>query len=336
MPSLEKPSILITGASGFIGSFMVEKALEMGFSTWAAIRKGSSKKYLFKTGVNFIELDFDYPETLKQQLQGHSFDYVIHAAGVTKCLNKNDFLRVNHQGTINLVGALQKLKMPLKKFVFLSSLSVCGPIKEKRPYEDITLNDVPRPNTLYGASKLKAEEFLDKLKDFPFVTLRLTGVYGPREKDYYLMAKSIKYHFDFSLGSKPEALTFVYVKDAVEATFLALENGKVGSKYFISDGGVYTSRKFSSIIQKELGKSMVAHINFPIWMFRIITYIAEAYSRIIGQATLLNKDKFNILKQRNWRCDLSKAKDELGYSPKFDLSSGVKLTIAWYKQNRWL
>ena len=116
--------ILITGASGFIGSFIVEEALRRGMQVWAAVRKTTSRRYLTDSRINFIELDFASKDALKRQLDGHTFDYVVHAAGVTKCIDNADFRRMNTDGTRNLVDALIELQMPLKRFVFLSSLSV--------------------------------------------------------------------------------------------------------------------------------------------------------------------------------------------------------------------
>ena len=125
--------ILITGASGFIGSFLVEKALQQGMETWAAIRKSSSRAYLKDPRIHFIELDLGNPEKLKAQLHGHHFDYVIHAAGATKCLHRNDFFRVNTLGTQHLVEALRQQEKPIERDVVISSLSGFGAIKEQRP-----------------------------------------------------------------------------------------------------------------------------------------------------------------------------------------------------------
>ena len=192
--------ILITGASGFIGSFIVEEALRQGMETWAAVRKSSSRLYLQDQRIHFIELNLSSEEDLKKQLTGHSFDYIVHAAGVTKCLHQEDFFRINTEGTKHLVRALIALQMPIKRFVDISSLSVYGPVREHQPYEEIRESDTPQPNTAYGKSKLEAEHFLDTLHDFPYVVLRPTGVYGPRERDYFMMAKSIRQHIDFAVG----------------------------------------------------------------------------------------------------------------------------------------
>ena len=329
--------ILITGASGFIGSFIVEEALKQGFETWAAIRKSSSKEYLQDERIHFIELNLSSKAQLIEQLRPHQFDYVVHAAGVTKCLNKADFRRINTEGTKNLVDALLHLQMPLKRFVFLSSLSVFGAIKEQLPYDEIREDDTPKPNTEYGRSKLEAEKYIDSIGSrLPYTILRPTGVYGPREKDYFMMAKSIKQHIDFAVGYQRQDITFVYVTDVVQAVFLALEKGETGRKYFLSDGQVYQSTTFSDLIHEELGRPWWLRITAPVWVLRVVTFFGEYIGHMTGKVTALNNDKYNILRQRNWRCDIEPARRELGFEPKVQLKEGVKTTIQWYKDHKWL
>jgi len=330
------PRILITGASGFIGSFIVEEALERGFETWAAMRKSSSKAFLQDERIHFIELNLSSEEQLKEQLKELQFDYVVHAAGVTKSLHKEDFFRINTEGTKNLVRALQTLKMPLKRLVYISSLSIMGAIREQQPYREIRERDKAQPNTAYGKSKLEAEQWLDTQQGLPYIILRPTGVYGPRERDYFMMAKSIKAHTDFAVGFKQQDITFVYVTDVVQAVFLALEKGENGRRYFLSDGEVYQSSTFSNLIRKELGNPWWIRITAPLWLLRIITFCGEYIGHMTGKVTALNNDKYNIMKQRNWRCDIMPARQELGYEPHVKLEEGVQKSIAWYKKNKWL
>ena len=337
--------ILITGASGFIGSFIVEEALNRGFETWAAVRKSSSREFLQDERIHFIELNLSSEEQLKQQLKDIQFDYVVHAAGVTKCLHKEDFFRINTEGTKNLVRTLLDLQMPLKRFVYISSLSIMGAIREEQPYKEIRERDKAKPNTAYGKSKLEAEQWLVSLnkelekkneKLLPYVILRPTGVYGPRERDYFMMAKSIQSHTDFAVGFKQQDITFVYVTDVVQAVFLAMEKGQTGRCYFLSDGEVYQSSTFSDLIRKELGNPWWIRITAPLWLLRIITFCGEYMGHITGKVTALNNDKYNIMKQRNWRCDINPARQELGYEPQIKLEEGVRRSIAWYKKNKWL
>ena len=327
--------ILITGASGFIGSFIVEEALKRGLDTWAAVRQSSSRRYLQDERIHFIELDFSSQERLTEQLREHRFDYIVHAAGVTKCLDKQDFFRMNTEGTKNLIRAVMVLQMPLKRFVFLSSLSIFGAIHEQEPYEEICETDTPQPNTAYGESKLLAEQFL-QTTSLPYVILRPTGVYGPRERDYFLMAKSIKGHTDFAVGFKRQVITFVYVSDVVQAVFLALERDVVGRAFFLSDGDEYMSTAFSDLIIKELGNPWCLRLKAPIWVLRLVTFCGEYIGRLTGKITALNNDKYHILRQRNWKCDITPARRELGYEPLVQLPEGVSKTIQWYKENKWL
>lgn len=332
--------ILVTGASGFVGSFLVEKGLDLQMSVWAGMRTSSSKRYLQDERISFIELDYHHPEILFTQLESFKrehgkWDYIIHCAGVTKCRHKEEFEQTNFFGTKYFVDTLRELNMEPEKFIYISSLSIFGPIHED-DYTPIQDSDQPKPNTAYGVSKYHSEQYLMSLHRFPYIIFRPTGIYGPREKDYFLMVKSIHNHVDFSVGYKKQLITFVYVKDLVKAVFAALEKDVLQKCYFITDGHVYTSRAFSDYIQKELGNPWVFHFKSPLWLLKIISVCAESFARLFGKSSTLNGDKYKIMRQRNWQCDISPAVHDLGYIPDFPLEKGVKETVAWYKQEGWI
>ncbi|MBQ0021964.1 MAG: NAD(P)-dependent oxidoreductase [Prevotellaceae bacterium] len=344
--------ILITGASGFIGSFLCEEALKRGMDTWAGMREHSSRKWLQQEKLQFAFLDMTNTETLTQQLTKFKetigkWDIIIHAAGATKCLDPADFDKHNFGCTKNLVTTLSSLNMLPQQFLYVSSLSVLGPIREELTdgkYSDMLSTDEPQPNTAYGHSKVKSEKWLKEFslnpqnKDFNYTIFRPTGVYGPREKDYYLMAQNIKAHIDFGAGFKPQVITFVYVRDIVGAIFAAIGKADIanGKIYLVSDGFNYSSRSFSDLIQKELGIKGVLHITAPLWFLRAVCAVSEAFSNITKKPSTLNGDKYKIMSQRNWQCDISPLKRDLGFSPEWPLDRGVKECIAWYKDNGWL
>ena len=347
-------TILVTGASGFIGSYIVQEGLDRGFEIWAGVRGTSSRGYLQDKRIKFAQLDLSNPDTLLHQLRQYKeemgekgWDYVVHAAGATKCLNEKDFYRTNTDGTRHLIEALQAADMTPKRFVFVSSLSIFGAIREqavRKPtpdnpwiYSPILLTDEPKPNTAYGRSKLKAEEFLLQQKNFPFTILRPTGVYGPREKDYFMMAKSIKQHIDFAVGYQPQEITFVYMMDVVQAIYKCMDSPTaIGKAYFLSDGEVYNSRRFSDLLQQHLGNPWVLHIKAPLWLLRIICWVSTRISHLTGKMNALNDDKFHILSQRNWQCYIEPAMHDFGYLPQWKLEQGVESTIKWYKENGWI
>lgn len=339
--------ILITGASGFIGSFLCEESLKRGWETWAGMRETSSRRWLQQERLQFAFLDMTNKEKLRKQLETYKkkverWDVIIHAAGATKCLKRKDFDLHNYECTKNLVNTLGELSMLPSQFLYVSSLSVLGDIREEQnpdgTYNDMLATDEPHPNTAYGESKLKSEIFLRDNIACSCTIFRPTGVYGPREKDYFIMAKSIKQHVDFAVGYKKQVLTFVYVRDLVDAIFAAIGKGDIADKktYLVSDGCNYPSRAFSDLIQKELGVKNVLHIKAPLWFLRVVSAVAECFSHITGKPSTLNGDKYRIMRQRNWQCDISPLKTDLGFEPQWQLERGVKECMEWYKANKWL
>ena len=333
-------SILITGAGGFIGGFLVEEALRRGYDTWAAVRSTTSREFLTDERIHFIELDYTDQDRLEETLRDHMgewgrWDYVVHNLGVTKSTNYMDFEQVNYGYLKALADAMQATNMTPDVFLLMSSLSVMGPGDEKT-YQPFKSSDVPLPNTYYGVSKLKAETYLQSLEGFPYTIFRCTGVYGPRERDYYLMIKSIKRGFDFSVGFDKQMLTFIYVKDLVTAVMDALEKGPLHKAYFISENQGYTQQEFRKIVCEELGKKFVIPVTCPLWVVKRVCAIAEWIGKVTLKASTLNRDKFKILKQRNWLCDTSDARRDFGFNPQYSLREGIREAIAWYRQAGWL
>lgn len=340
IPQQRMKQIIITGASGFVGSFLTEKAVEKNLKTWAAIRKSSSKEYLQDDRISFIDLDYSDLSKLTNQFrefkkENGKIDYFIHNAGVTKCIDTKDFDRVNFQYTKNLIDALIDSDCVPSKFVLISSLSAFGTGDEQN-YTPIKLTDKPNPNTAYGVSKLKAEQYLESKVDFPYIILRPTGVYGPREKDYFLMLKTVQSGLDVGAGFKPQHLTFIYVKDLVDAAFLSLESPLTQKAYFVSDGDVYTDKEYTTLVKKVLNKKYVVSIKIPLCILKVVSVIAEEISKVTKKPSTLNRDKYKIMKQRNWECDIIPLKKDLNFLPKYNLERGLEESVEWYKNNGWL
>ncbi|MDR1763661.1 MAG: NAD(P)-dependent oxidoreductase [Dysgonamonadaceae bacterium] len=311
--------ILITGASGFIGSFLVEKALDEGMEVWAGIRSTSSREYLSDARIRFIDLNYSDKEKLTAQLKSHKqengkWDYVIHNLGVTKCLDYADFEKINFGYTKCLIEALAEAAMIPEKFLLMSSLSV-----------------YPVPETIYAKSKLKAEIFLKAQSGFPYVILRPTGVYGPRDMDYLLMMKSIKAGIDVAAGLETQRLTFIYVKDLAKAAFLALNSKWTNKTWFVSDGDEYSDKEYSEIVKHAMDKRFVLRVRIPLPVLKAISAGAELVSKITKKPSTLNNDKYLIMKRRNWTCDVLPLWNDLGFTPDYDLKRGVEEALQWYR-----
>lgn len=332
--------ILITGASGFIGSFLVEEGLRKGYEVWAGVRSSSSREYLQDPRIQFIDLKFEDCAALETQIENckkkfGGWDYIIHNMGATKARNEAGFNKINYLYTQNFVNCLISSNTTPTKFIYMSSLSVCGPFDESGT-SSITDNFAPNPNTAYGSSKRKTELFLEQLKDFPYLILRPTGVYGPRERDYFLMIKTIATGFDFEVGFQKQYLSFIYVKDLVKAAYLAAESEIVGKSYFVADGKSYLGVDFRKFVQINLSKKHLIAIKLPLILIKMVAFVAEKWAALTGKMSTLNKDKYKIIKQRNWNCDISPIKNELGFTADYDLEKGLAESIQWYKQHKWI
>lgn len=335
------PRILITGASGFIGGFLVKEALDRGYEVWAGIRQGSDRRNLTDPRIHFVDLRYNNPVVLTSQLRTFGleqgpFTYVIHNAGLTKTLDKKNFMKVNATYTRHFIEALNDSGFKPEKFLLMSSLSSFGSGDEKN-FTPIALHDKQNPNTAYGQSKLQAENYLRKQSYFPYVILRPTGVYGPGEKDYFMEIKSIHSGFDFAVGRIPQRITFIYVKDLAKVAFLALEKKEVINKeYFVADGDVHTDESFARMIQEILGKKYVFRARIPLGLVRIACFCSEWIGKMTDQSMTLNTDKYLILKQRNWICETKPLQEDLQFTPSYPLRKGLEESIEWYKKEGWL
>ncbi len=328
-----KKNILITGASGFIGSFIVEEAIKRNYTTFAGIRKSSSKEYLTDVNIHFIELNFSNENALANSLQEFTrqhgrFDFIIHSAGLTKAKNKEDYFSVNFDNTKRFIHALQNNNLVPDKFVYISSLASFGPGESDLP---ITHLQTQKPLTAYGDSKRKAEEFLMETENFPLIIINPTAVYGPREKDFYLLLKSIEKHFEIYIGSKSQLLSFVHVYDLVNAIFLAMESSIVNERILVSDLEVYNPKIVNDFIKKIMNKKTIS-FTIPKYPTRILATITETIGKLSGSIPILNRERLKEFEAMNWSVDCTELK-KIGYKPQYNLENGLQQTIQWYQEN---
>ncbi len=331
----DKKTLLVVGAGGFIGGFICSEGIRRGYDVYAAVRKSTSRRYLDDSRLNIVELDYDDSEAMERVLEetrpaaGH-WDYIIYNLGATKCADFSDFNHINYEYLRDFVETIHETDCLPERFLFMSSLSALGPGDEKN-YTPLDGDSVPRPNTRYGLSKIKAETFLGTCTWLNWTIFRPTGVYGPHEKDYLMMIKSIDGHFDFGVGMRRQMLTFIYVEDLVAAMFDAIASpNTLHKKYIISEPRAYSQKEFRSIVAKALGGRMVIPVRLPMWAVYAASVVAEKWGVLTLKPSTLNRDKFKIMKQRNWTCSVADAERDFGFTCRYPLEEGVRLTVDAY------
>lgn len=336
---MSQKTLLVVGAGGFIGGFIVAEGLRRGYEVWAGVRESTSRKYLADPRIKFVVFDYDDPAQVEDAVVDnapgeHGWNEIIWNLGATKCPNFSQFKLINYLYPRTFVEILRRNELVPDKFLFVSSLSALGKGDEKG-YTPLTSKTIPNPDTHYGLSKIQTETYLETLPDFPWIIFRPTGVYGPHEKDYLMMIKSIDSHVDFGVGFRTQLLTFIYVDDLVEAMFdaLAAEN-TIHHKYIISEDRAYTQKEFRKMVSEELGGKFVIPIKLPLWAAYVASVACEKWGMLRMKPSTLNRDKFKIMKQRNWNCDISDAKRDFNFSPKVELREGIRRTVKAYKSTK--
>lgn len=332
-------TVLIVGAGGFAGGHIADEALRRGLEVTCAVRASTSRRYLTDPRLKFLVLDFDNPDSLAPAIReampdGLPWQWIVYNLGATKCLHFMDFNRINYIYLQNFTKALHDAGAVPYKMLYISSLSAMGK-GDERHFTPFSERMIPNPDTRYGTSKLKAETWL-ATAGIPNIILRCTGLYGPRDRDYFLMFKSIQQGFDFSVGMRKQVLSFLYIADLARTVFEALERADTGTVYNVAEPQSYSQKEFRKLAAQALGKKFVIPVRFPLWATKAVCFIAEKIGIAKGKPSTLNTDKFNIMAQRNWAVDVSSARRDFGFNTHVDLAEGIRRSIEWYRKEGWL
>ena len=330
--------ILVSGASGFIGSGLVAALAAEGHKVFALMRQSSSSELMKGLQFTRISGDLGNVESLNRACIG--MDAVIHLGGLLTAKNREEFFKLNAEGTKNIALAAIQAKT-VKRFIYLSSLSAAGPSIGLAPKSE---TDPDHPVSFYGESKLRGELYLDELKgQLPFIILRPPMVYGPRDKNILLFFKSVQKNWMPLLPSKSTTghkyYSSIYVDDLIQAIILGLAAPesiyKSGERFFVSDGQIYTYERIMGMIATELNVTPI-RVKIPIFLVTAGFKTGTLLSKIAGKSLPFTEDKLHEILPDYWICSSQKAFKDLGFKPKYSMDSGIPQTAAWYKMHGWL
>jgi nucleoside-diphosphate-sugar epimerase len=317
---------LVTGATGFIGSYLAESLIKRGFEVTCLIRQTSNLKWIEHLDLQYISCDLADIDSCADKIAG--FDYIFHLSGLTKSVSERDFFSANAECTKKLLRVVADKTPGISRFVYISSLAAAGPSNDGIPLSEASS---PRPVSFYGNSKLEGEKAVMGYKDrLPVTVIRPSAVYGPRDTDLFVMFKMIKTGIFPYWGKCYYSL--LYVEDLISGILLSAEKKEAeGKVFFLSDNMVYTNDDIAGEIALALGSNALK-IRLPGSLMPVLAFIGEKMSK----KSIINSDKVRELRYSNWTCDTGKAMNELGFQPKIMLREGIKWTADWYKIHRWL
>jgi nucleoside-diphosphate-sugar epimerase len=330
---------LVTGATGFIGSLLVERLLdgtqqqknESG-RIFCLVRRAISGTWLEKVPVELVHGDLFADAALIPVLAEVS--HVIHLAGVTKARTEAEYFHSNVETTRHFLALCARHAPNLQRFVYISSIAAAGPSPDGRP---VTEDEPPRPMSIYGRSKLAGElacqEWRDKL---PITIIRPPVVYGPRDKDVYQYFKQVKLGLRLRLGRHERKVSMIHVHDLVAGILLASEHPHAaGETYFLTNPHSYDWHELGQAVATAMQRKTLS-ITVPEAIAPVLAAVSELGAKITGKPALLNFDKVAEMRQYYWVCSGEKARQQLGFVPALSIEAGLQNTCQWYRENGWL
>lgn len=321
----------LTGATGFVGSWVAQQLVDKGEKVVCLVRKTSNRKWLKDLPVEYHYGSLLEPETLRAGIQ-HA-DYVLHIAGVTKALSLKEFYTGNVEATRNILEVVKEVNLAVRKFVHVSSQAAMGPNSSRTPMNE----DHPmHPITDYGESKKQTEEVVrEYMGTLPITILRPSTVYGPRDTDVFEVFRNVHYRVNLKVGSDP-VVSIIHAFDLARGIILAAEHPKsAGEAYFICNEEPCVWSEVIEILQKLMDKKVI-NIPVPYPVAYSVSAVIEAFSHISGKPTILNRQKMREVSAGYWIASTQKIQEQLGYASQFSLYEGLKNTLKWYRENGWL
>jgi len=335
---------LVTGAAGFIGSFLVERLLSEGIPVRAFLKRGTASKTVVASKAEVFEGDIKDAASMSRAMEG--VDVVYHLAAISRYdtnIPDEEYYSVNVEGTRNILDAARNAGV--RKVVFTATIEAVGVSSDGKP---LTEDSPQQPRNIYGQSKLDAENLVidsHRRHGLDAVVVRPPMIYGPGNTILCKRLFGIIRRGFYPLIGDGRALTeFCYVKNQVHGIRLAADKGRAGEVYFISDARSYSIEEIVDTIARVMGVRVIKpRIPVPValamgWSFEMLAKVLRFYPFVIpetGRPPFSRKTVAWTAESRLY-CDISKARRELGYNPPFSLEDGVRETVDWYRANGFI
>jgi nucleoside-diphosphate-sugar epimerase len=329
----------VTGATGFLGSHLVEALLERGDEVTCLVRSPAKAHRVFsRSQPKLVAGDLTNANALRAACRGA--DVVFHIAGTIAGRNRAEFA-VNADGTRGVVEAAHAVAPNLWRFVYLSSLAAAGPSAKGRARVE---DDPPAPISAYGESKLAGEQ-LAASSGLPWTIIRPPGVYGPRDIEFLRLFKFAAKGFGTVFGKGDQELSFIHVRDLVAAFLAVADHDVAGRTFFVSHPEVVNAREFTKAVHRAVHSSVPSEerharrlriVAIPPWVVRPALRSTALITRLFGKSTVLTADKANDFLAAAWTCSPDALQHETGWRAQIALQQGTQETAQWYRANGWL
>ena len=318
--------VLVTGATGFVGSHITQAFVEAGYEVRCGLRASSDPRWISDLPVEPVPLDLTRQEE-DLVLPTANIDVVVHAAGLTRARRAGDYHLINAEGTRRL--AVAAAKAGVRRFVLISSLAARGPNIPAKNGRD-------RPTSAYGRSKLEAEAHLWREgEQMETCALRPAAVYGPRDTDLLLLFKMARSGWLIIPPSESNLLQPVYATDVARATLAAAHEPAGFGPYPVAETTRYTWQEVTDGLEWALGRP-VRVVRLPATAFKLVGRVARWTAKLRGAVPVFDERRAQDLSVHTWTCDPSTTEQTLGWRAEVRLFEGLERTARWYRQAGWM
>lgn len=328
----KKGTAVVTGANGFVGSHLVDLLISENYTVRCITRKTSNLQWLKGKKVEIYDCGLTNKEALEKVFYGA--DYIFHVAGVIKSKKPEGYFKGNVDNTKVLLEAALKYRKSIKKFLVVSSQTATGPSEKDNPVNEQT---VCHPITTYGKSKLAEEELAKSYMDrLPITICRAPAVYGERDPETFIIFNTFAKGLFTTIGLGEKKVSLIHAADLVKGFHkAAISPASKGQTYFISSEEFYTWQQVGKLCSEILNKKAV-HIAVPHFVVFTLAVFAQFFAMFSSKPATLNIEKAKDITRKYWTCDTSKAVKELGYHQELSIEAGLRRTLTWYKENKWI
>jgi nucleoside-diphosphate-sugar epimerase len=305
---------LVTGASGFVGSNLVDCLLERDYHVKVLVRRSSNLRWLEGRPVDRVEADLGKPLALP------FCDVVFHVAGVIRGGSWGEFLEGNRDLSRRVFEGAHAAR-----FVHVSSLAAAG------PGEGLDETVPCAPVSLYGKSKWEGEQEVWRRRDrIPVTVIRPPVVYGPRDLGILDLYRLVGWGLSPRIG-KGMLLSIVHVRDLVKGIALAAESPAAANEvFYMGHPRPETMAGILESIARAMGRRPL-RVPVPDRVLRFLGAVTEDAAGFLGFSPMFGRDKAMEMTQRAWSCSSAKARRILGWEASVPLDRGMAETMEWYR-----
>lgn len=341
---MKKKTAFITGANGFIGSYLTKYLAEQGIETTAFILEGTDcnlLRYIYPSlkNVKIVEGNILDKNSLQKQVIG--MNYIFHLAGVVQGYRQEDYDRINVLGTKYLFDACSNNSQELESLVIVSSTSAAGFGTPENPLIEDKVSE-PILNDCYGISKYRMECLAKSYNEqLPISIVRPCAVFGPGNLVILDNYKSVKLGIKLMMAGPKRYMSIVDVEDIVSGIYLCAENPKaIGEVFYFSSEGLISFNEMSEIMNYKIFKrkyGSLLSIVVPKFIMHIVALFSEISHKMQRKpAPFINRTKLLGAYAPGQVVNSEKAKKILGWKPKYTIVETITREGKWFQEQGWI